>query len=162
MDVTDAREIAVGGERVRYRVAGTGRPLVLLHGLAASGRWWRENVERLAEHRMVFLPDLPPRVPLARAPSLLADWLDALELPPIDLVGHSLGGLFAARVAADAPTRVRRLVLVAPAGVPTNRRAAGYVLPLARSVWLAHPRFLRLLAADTVRARPHRVMRTAL
>lgn len=82
-------------------------PLVLVHGLAGSPRWWRPVLPLLHERdvRMV-------------APAELAS-LDE----PVDLVGHSLGGLVAARVAALHPGLVHRLVLE-DVGLPRSRPPA--------------------------------------
>ena len=44
----EVREVAVEGRRARWRVAGEGEPLVLLHGLSGSWRWWRPLLGRLA------------------------------------------------------------------------------------------------------------------
>lgn len=77
----------------------TSRRIVLLHGLAGSSRWWRHVVPRLQGYDVEYAD---PRRPF--------DAVDAT------LVGHSLGGLRAAQYAAQHP--VRKLVLVAPVGLP--------------------------------------------
>lgn len=60
----------------------------------------------------------------------LGDWIGAAGLGDADVAGHSLGGLVAAELAARRPETVRRLVLVAPAGVPSGRGLPGHALPL--------------------------------
>lgn len=50
----------------RYRVVGEGAPVVLVHGLSGSWRWWQPVLEPLAERRRVHVLDLPrlgPRLP---------------------------------------------------------------------------------------------------
>ena len=47
------------GRPVRYQVAGTGEPVILVHGLAGSSGWWRHNVPALAERYAVYTVDLP-------------------------------------------------------------------------------------------------------
>ena len=157
MDWPPPSEIVVAGQRVRYRSAGAGPPVVLLHGLAASSRWWRETARALAADRTVLVLDLPRRLSVADTPAFVLAWLDAVGLARVDLVGHSLGGLHAARVAAISPERVRRLVLVAPAGVPAHAGVGGHVAPLARSLWRASPGLFVLVAGDALRAGPIRV-----
>lgn len=137
--------------RARELVAGSGEPLVLLHGLAGSWRWWAGVVEPLARTREVRALDLP-----RLAPAELTGWLERrLEAGdgPVDLAAHSLGGLIAAEVAARRPELVRRLVLVAPAGIPCGRSVPGRSVPLARSLYEVRRAF-PLVLADAVRAGP--------
>jgi pimeloyl-ACP methyl ester carboxylesterase len=99
---------------------GQGAPLLLLHGLAGSGRWWARNVAALARHFEVHAVDLPGfgrsrrRQPfiLADMARHLVDWMDLHKIARAHIVGHSMGGFIAAALAADAPQRVDRLVLV--------------------------------------------------
>lgn len=158
---THVRTALVGGRRCRWREAGSGPPLVLVHGLAGSWRWWRPVLPTLAAERSLFLVDLPgfgslPGVrpfDLDASVEWLARWWDTAEVGPADLVGHSLGGLLCARLAARHPATVRRLVLVAPAGLP-GRTAVGSTAPLLRALLAARPRFLALLVRDAARSGP--------
>ena len=117
--------VSVGGTRVFYRHAGSGPPLILIHGLVGSSTDWLDNIPALSEHASVYAIDLPnmgrseriggidPRLrPTAKR---IAAIMDALHLPQADIVGHSHGGAIAAMVAAVYPKRVRRLILFAPA-----------------------------------------------
>src|SRR5436309_1903248 len=102
------------------------RALVCVHGLAGSPRWWRPVVPQLAERFDVRLVELPrfrflSRVRPSDAAAWLARWLDETGLERPVLVGHSLGGLICAQLAAREPDRLHRLVLVDPAGIPTGR-----------------------------------------
>jgi pimeloyl-ACP methyl ester carboxylesterase len=142
------------------------RPIVLVHGLAGSARWWRDTEAALAHTHDVHALDLPgfgserqARFNLGAAPELLAQRLEALG--PAHLVGHSLGGLVCARVAAHRPELVERLVLVAPAGSLERPTFRSNALPLARALVAAQPRFLRLLAADALRAGPRTILGAA-
>src|SRR6478672_9522377 len=55
----EVRELVVDGSPAAYRVAGEGEPVVLVHGLSGSWRWWRPVLEPLTERRRVYVPELP-------------------------------------------------------------------------------------------------------
>ena len=166
----DRRVVQMGAARVSYRVAGRGRPVVLIHGLGGSGRWWDRNIAGLATRFQVHVIDLVgfgesrgrrTRVAVADAAALVAAWMDSAGLERAAMVGHSMGGLIAADLAAGMPGRVERLVLVAaavffsPASLPS--RAIG----LARAVRYTSPTILPLLAVDAYRAGPRTVWAAA-
>jgi abhydrolase domain-containing protein 6 len=124
------RSVAVGGETIRVLELGEGAPLGVLPtfgGLAAPTPF----LEHLAAHRRVVAPSLPgfPGGGTGfRRLDDLADWvtatLDLLEaagLDGADLLGHGVGGMLAAEVAAFSRASVRRLVLVAPLGLFDER-----------------------------------------
>jgi pimeloyl-ACP methyl ester carboxylesterase len=125
----DLREVEVGGRRTRYRVTGAGEPLVLVHGLAGSWRWWSPLLRSLAQRRRVHVVNLP-RLRPTELGAWLEHWLDALGMERVDIAGHSLGGLIATELAASREPRTRRLVLVTPAGIPCGRSLARRTLPL--------------------------------
>jgi pimeloyl-ACP methyl ester carboxylesterase len=161
------RTATVDGESVRWRVAGSGPPLVLLHGLSGSWRWWEPVLTRLAAGHEVHLVDLPRAARIARAHggetvAWLASWLEAAGATRASIVGHSLGGLAAAQLAARHPERVDRLVLVAPIGMPTGRRLTGHALPLAMALMRTRPAFVPALARDALRTGPSSLLRGAL
>jgi len=100
--------------------------LVLLHGIGSNAQSWIEQLQTWSTSRHVIAWNAPgygasTRLPIERpttddyVAALLA-FLDAQGVDTFDLVGHSLGGLMAARLAVSAPSRVRRLVLSSPAG----------------------------------------------
>lgn len=109
-----------------WRLGGTGEPVVLLHGGAGSWTHWSRNIETLALRHRLLLPDMPgfgdsDAVTLTNSVDPLAlalmEGLQALiGNQGFHLVGFSFGGLVAARVAALAKTRVRRLILVGASG----------------------------------------------
>lgn len=160
----EVRDALVGGRRIRYRAAGAGAPVVLVHGLSGSWRWWVEVAEALAERYDIRVVDVP-RFGRSFAPGNAAAWLAdfvAAETGRAHVVGHSLGGLVAAQVAARRPELVDRLVLAAPTGVPSRRPVVGYARPLVDALLTAPPTFLRTLAGDALRAGPEALVRGAL
>jgi pimeloyl-ACP methyl ester carboxylesterase len=113
------------GTRCRVLEAGSGAPLVFLHG---AGGLLRDNpfLERLAQRHHVFAPEWPGYGE-STGDELLEDMLDfalhgwdlvdALGLRRPHLLGHSMGGMIAAEMACLAPREVGKLVLAAPAGL---------------------------------------------
>src|SRR6476469_2462268 len=132
----ERRRATIGPATIAYGVAGIGPPVVLVHGLSGSSRWWRRNIGALTPYRRVYVIDLigfgashaRQRFALAEASSYLIRWMDQLELERVSLVGHSMGGLIAAELAADAPDRVDRLVLVDPAALPLDAHLLTHAL----------------------------------
>jgi len=140
--------------------------LVFVHGLSGSGRWWR-RVLPFFRDRDVRVVDLPrfgavqgfgPR----DAAGWLGDWLDEEGLAGADVAGHSLGGLIAAELAARRPETVRRLVLVAPAGIPSGRGVPGHALPLLATMRGAPLALLAHAVRDGLRAGPASLLRGGL
>jgi pimeloyl-ACP methyl ester carboxylesterase len=76
----------------------------------------------------------------------LGDVLSAAGLDRACVVGHSLGGMVAAELAAGQPDRVERLVLVAPAGVPCGRGVLSRTLPLLEELYGVRQRFPTIVA----------------
>ena len=160
----EVRELVVDGAPTEYRVAGGGEPVVLVHGLAGSWRWWQPVLEPLAEHRRVYLLDLPrlgPRLPAAALTGWLSHWLEAAALESVDLIGHSLGGLIAAELAAEQPQRARRLALVAPAGIPCESSMLSRGMRLLGTLYDIRRRSPTLVS-DAARAGPLSLLRGAL
>jgi pimeloyl-ACP methyl ester carboxylesterase len=101
-------------------------PVVLLHGLSASGAPWAPLVVRLLPHvRRVVVPEYPghgfsPEAREVVTPQALFDAvttaLDSLLEEPALVVGNSLGGAVALQYAITRPNQVRGLVLLSPAG----------------------------------------------
>ena len=122
--------VLVEGAKIHYQHAGTGRPLLLLHGLVGSAKNWNRNIRSLAQDASVYAIDLfnmgqSERIPgldagLAATADRLAASMDALGLDQADIAAHSHGGAVAMMFAARHPGRVRRLVLFAPANPYCN------------------------------------------
>lgn len=106
---------------VAYTDVGQGPPVLLVHGSAASRRFWRTLVERLAPRYRVIAPDLPGYGESAWPPGIRATDLDVVSAfaravgEPLHLVGHSYGGALALRAARDLGSRLASLALIEPA-----------------------------------------------
>jgi pimeloyl-ACP methyl ester carboxylesterase len=121
----EAAFVDVVGARVYYLHAGSGRPMLLVHGLLGSSANWRNNIDALAQHASVYAIDLVNMGKSQRVEGLDAGLratanrivaiMDALDLAEADIVAHSHGGAVALMLAALHPRRVGRLILFAPA-----------------------------------------------
>jgi pimeloyl-ACP methyl ester carboxylesterase len=163
-------EVRVGADVIRYRTAGSGSPLVLLHGLGGSTRYWEPVLPALAARYRVYLVDLPGfgamrhlhrRFAVTHAAGWLRDWMAAAGLPRAHLVAHSMGGYIAVRLAVETPEALDRLVLVAPAGLPTGRSLLRHVCEIPRMLRHGAARRLPLFGLDALRVSPRLVWRTA-
>ncbi len=120
------RVVGSAGSRVHYLTAGSGPPLVLLHGGGECALAWRWVLPELARRFRVIAPDFPgsgasDRPPAGYSAAMLGEFvggfLDALKIPRAAVAGHSLGGLAAMQFALRDPARVSALALVASAGL---------------------------------------------
>jgi pimeloyl-ACP methyl ester carboxylesterase len=135
--------VDVAGVRVHYLHAGSGRPMLLIHGLVGSSADWRNNIAALAGRASVYAIDLLNMGKSQRVGGLdaglkatakrIVKIMDALGLAEADIVAHSHGGAVALMLAARHPRRVRRLILFAPAN-PYNR-SSDPVVRLFSSRW---------------------------
>ena len=117
--------VEVNGLRLRYVRKGSGEPVLLfIHGFGGDLDNWLFNLDAFPDATVVAL-DLPGhgqseiRLTGSTLPALaevVAAFMTALQLPAAHLIGHSLGGAIAARLALDAPQRVRSLTLIGSAG----------------------------------------------
>jgi pimeloyl-ACP methyl ester carboxylesterase len=119
-------ETLIHGHRVRYRTAGKGPLLVLVHGIAGSSQTWEEVMPALASDFTVVAPDLlghgesaKPRgdYSLGAYASGIRDLLAVLGYDRGSIVGHSLGGGIAMVFAYQFPERTERLALVGSGGL---------------------------------------------
>jgi pimeloyl-ACP methyl ester carboxylesterase len=122
----ETKELMIHGRGVRYAQAGSGPPLLLIHGIAGTLENWGAVFELLAREHTVIAPDLPGHGgsgPAAGDYSLgalaagLRDLLIALGHERATLVGHSLGGGIAMQFAYQFPEMTERLVLVSSGGL---------------------------------------------
>lgn len=136
---------------VAYTTAGSGEPLLLVHGLGGTRHTWRYLIEKLAATHTVIAPDLPghgdSEVPggdysLGAHAAALRDLLVALGHDHATIAGHSLGGGIALQFAYQFPERTDRLILISSGGLgpQLNPILRAATLPAAQVVvaGLAH------------------------
>ena len=126
MSVSEAlgeeREVKLRQGTIRYRERGAGEPIVFVHGLLVNGDLWRKVVPLLADRYRCIAPDWPlgsHSVPLAPdadlSPTglgqLIADFLAALDLRDVTLVGNDTGTALSQIAITEHPERIGRLVL---------------------------------------------------
>ena len=127
----EERWATLSGVRLRYLVGGSGPPLILVHGIAASSFSFRLNCTELMRDFRLFIPDLMSIVSAQRSMNVkgslegiaqrLAEFLDHAGLKRANFLGSSHGGAALLNLAALAPERFEKLVLVSPAN-PFARR----------------------------------------
>lgn len=133
MELTE-RTVRVGTRDLFVVTTGRGPTAVLLHGggPGASGLAnWTRNIDALAEHFSLVIPDLPgygrstkqldQSDPFGDLAASIRGLLDELEVEKAHVVGNSYGGAAALRLALDRPDRVERMVLNGPGGIGTTR-----------------------------------------
>jgi pimeloyl-ACP methyl ester carboxylesterase len=132
-------EMQLHGHRVIYRVAGSGPPVVLIHGMVNSSRHWEQVALQLADRYTVIAPDLIGHGDSAAVrgdysigahATSIRDMLAVIGIERATIVGHSLGGGVAMQFFYQFPQRTERLVLVSSGGLGHE------VSPLLRSAAL--------------------------
>ena len=123
-----SRDTQAGPYRLRYLEAGSGPPLLLVHGLGSNAAQdWGRLIAPLARSYHVYAPDLPgfgrserPATADYSIPmqvEAVRAFLGKVGVPQARVAGISMGGWIAARLAGEHPELVERLVLVAAAGM---------------------------------------------
>lgn len=117
--------------RIHCKVAGRGRPLLLIHGLMTSSYSFRYVIPALAQKYRVIVPDLigagrsESPTDLSMSPpsmaNLISALISALEIEPPYLVGNSLGGYYALWFSVLFPHQVHRLIVMHAPGFPQLR-----------------------------------------
>lgn len=151
----------IAGLRTRYWLGGEGPPLVLVHGLGGAAVNFTLLAPLLARTHRVLVPDLPGHggtqaLPELRSLTELAAHAAAVArheaLLPAAVLGYSMGGVVALRLAVAEPEAVTRLVLVAPAGIVSLTRRARLWLAAVTAV---RPARTVALARRLVARRPN-------
>ncbi len=148
--VTDAtssklQEVSLSQGTIRYHDRGTGPVIVFIHGIFANSTLWQGVIPLLSEQFRCIAPDLPlgahttplkadaDLTPLGVA-RLIADFMVALDLHNVTLVGNDTGGAICQLIIANYPERITRLVL-------TNCDAYEQFFPASISLFHYGPRF---------------------
>ena len=106
------------------KIAGQGEPIVFLHNI--EGLKWNQFLDELSDHYQVYAPHLPGTGASTGLDTIRDLWdlilcyydlFDELGLESAHVIGHSLGGMVAAELAATDQSRVKQLVAIAPAGL---------------------------------------------
>jgi pimeloyl-ACP methyl ester carboxylesterase len=112
--------------RIHYLKAGTGRPVVLVHGGASSAKEWRPIMAKYGSHYRFYAPDLPGFGESFRDPKgyYLADFADfllgfigQLKLDKPVFVGHSLGARLCMDAALTPGNNISQLILIDASGL---------------------------------------------
>ncbi len=123
-------ETPCGDGSMVWRVWGSGKPLVLLHGGYGSWTHWLKNVVPLAETYRVIVPDMPglgdsatpPKPHTAEAlAAIIAQGLDAVAPEPIAMAGFSFGSALGGHVAAQMGKRIECFLMIGAAGLGQPR-----------------------------------------
>jgi pimeloyl-ACP methyl ester carboxylesterase len=118
----EQKEVSLPQGTIRYRERGNGEPIVFVHGLLVNGDLWRKVVPSLAKDFRCITPDWPlgshdvPMNPDADlttggAAQLIGDFIAALGLENVTLVGNDSGGALSQIVVTDHAEHIGRLVL---------------------------------------------------
>ena len=122
IETGERKEIELAAGRIRYREAGEGKPVVFVHGFLVDGRLWDGVVDRLSDRCRCIAPDWPiaahqiamnPDADLSPpgVAAIIADFLEALNLEDVTIVGNDSGGAMSQILVTSHPERVGRLVL---------------------------------------------------
>jgi pimeloyl-ACP methyl ester carboxylesterase len=165
----ELRQTQVGEFRIHSEHWGAGPPVVLLHGLSGSRRWWRFTAPALSRRYQVHVPELigfggsrraARQPPIQEMAAVVDEWVGLMSSEPARLVGHSMGGQIAVHLAVEQ-RMPEQLVLVSASGLPrpwtvseASRFVAGALPPRA---W-GSPTFVPTIAADAVRAGPRALL----
>ncbi len=118
------------GRRIHYLEAGSGSPVILIHGAGGGSANWFGVIGPLSRRFRVLAPDLPgfglsdpieAEPPLGvQVAGLVADWLSAIGVERCAIAGTSFGGLVTLRLAQQLGNRITRFALIDSAGLGTE------------------------------------------
>jgi pimeloyl-ACP methyl ester carboxylesterase len=124
------KSVSVNGYPLAYQEAGSGPPLVLVHGSLGDFRVWAAQVPAFAEQYRVLAISLRHYFPepwngqggsfsIAQHAADVCAFIEALQLGKVHLLGHSRGGTVALVAAARKPSAIRSLILADASGAPS-------------------------------------------
>ena len=147
----------------------TAQTIVLVHGLSVSSGYMVPTAIHLAPYYRVYAPDLPGYGKSAKpshiltVPELaeaLADWMEAMRLPPAVLLGNSLGCQIIVDFALKYPERITHAVLVGPTMDPQARTIHQQAFRLIHDMFLEPPPFWFVAGREYLAAGLRRTIRT--
>jgi 3-oxoadipate enol-lactonase len=123
--------VLTNGVTLRYLREGSGQPVLLLHGYLFGADWWRPQIEALKDRYDVVAVDLRGQMgsettddqagyDLWNQAEDVNGLIDALGIAPCHVVGLSMGGMIALRLALTHPGTIRSLVLMDTSAGPEN------------------------------------------
>ncbi len=137
----EERRIKIDGLEVNYKIAGSGQPILILHGWGGTSDSWIEVQELLSKKYLVVVPDLPgfgktPSPPVGWSLENYVDFIQKfaqeLGMIPMVMLGHSFGGKMATRYSVKYAEDLKRLVLCAPASIRHVRLRHKVLLVIAK------------------------------
>ncbi len=165
------QRVRADGWNLRYRQAGEGPALVLVHGLGCSADYWVKNGPWLAAAGYrVLAPDLPgfgrtegPRgLSIVQQAYVVSLFSDMLGVEPAVYLGHSLSCQTVLELAATEPERVAGVILAAPTGDRRRKRLVYEAIGFVRDIPREPPSLVPLILDAYVRCGPVRWARTWL
>lgn len=121
-----------------YEVAGSGPPVILIHGWTQAWNTWLSTIETFQNQYRMYAPDLwgfgeseKGRQASFEVPAfveMIRQFMDALGIERIPIMGHSMGGTTALGVALKYPRRVEKVAVV---GSPVNGHSLSFFLKMA-------------------------------
>jgi pimeloyl-ACP methyl ester carboxylesterase len=124
--IMESLQLKVNGHQAHYLKAGSGPPVVLIHGGASDSRDWVSTMATLSHRYSLYAPDLigfglsernQKGYYLSDFREFITGFMETLGLEQPVLVGHSFGGRLCLEIALRYPEKVRKLVLVDAAGL---------------------------------------------
>jgi pimeloyl-ACP methyl ester carboxylesterase len=142
----ESKFVKVGNYNIHYIEEGNGEPMIMIHGWLCWGAYWKKVIPLVKDQYHVYAPDLLGHgisdKPLgkevsygteAQAERIIA-FMNTLGIKKAYIVGHSMGGEIAAKVAFLAPDRVKGLVLICAAGMEKTPKLLPWHVRLGRAL----------------------------
>lgn len=157
----DVRRERVADCAVTVRSAGHGQPVVLVHGIGVSARYFERLAAELATDYAVYAIELPGfgsspgprrRLSVPELGEIVMTVLQTLGLSGVVLVGHSMGCQVAAETAVRAPEMVHKLVLLGPTVNDQERSIGKQALRLAQDTLRESPAVNWMVFTDYLRS----------
>lgn len=113
--------LIIDGEVVHYEAFGRGKPVLFIHGWLGSWRYWVPAMEALSDRHRTYAVDLwgfgdsakaKPRYSVPDYVTLINNFVSAMGIGQVPLVGHALGAIVALEYAAHFPDQVKKVVAV--------------------------------------------------